>query len=107
MSFGDPTPASPDGIEDRPSQPWRQAFPQERVNTAPGFRKAFGKHRLDGQGAERQADALFADIIIERLRKVEAPNFHIADQSHRPKEARNHTQRDKTRFLGSAQDANL
>ena len=87
ISFGDRTPVSPDRIKDRLSQRWGQAFPKDRVNTALGSRKAFGKHRLDGQGAERRAEAALADMIIERLGNFEALVFHIADQSQRPKEA--------------------
>ena len=107
MSLGQRTPAAADRIERRPAQPGLEAIPQDVVDTALGRRKTIGEHRLDRQRAERQADPAAADVIVDRLRDLEAAAAHVADQPDRAKKSRDDAERRVARLFLAGEDANL
>ncbi len=107
VRLGQRAPAAADRIERRPAERGRKFRLQHGVDAALGLRRALGEHRLDRQGAERQADPAVADPVIERLGDFETAAAHVADGPDRAEETGDHAQCGESRLLGSAQDADV
>src|SRR5208282_4610640 len=104
--LGERAPAAADRIENRAPQRSNEAVAQDLVNPALGCRMPAGEHRLDRQRAERQADPVFTDTVVDRLRHLETAAAHVADSSDRAKKSRDDAQGPIMRLFGTRQDAN-
>ena len=107
LRLGEGAKATADGVEDWLGQYRRQAFSEDRVDASLGLVLAFGQHRLDRQGAERHADRAFADPVVQYLRHLEAAAAHVADETDRAEQARNHALRGVVGLLRPGQHAHL